>query len=87
MEVAYFHLLNELSFIIIKIKIRIKFFSTFRTDTMGELCIGTFAYIFLNLVPVSLVVSYLFAIGTDGNQPAQGFNFGNGSTQFVSFLP
>ena len=75
MEVAYFHLLNALSVIIIKVKIRIKFFSAFRTYPMRELGIGTFAYVFFNLVPVSLIISYFFTIGTDGNQSAQGLNF------------
>lgn len=47
------------------VKFRIKLFSAFRTNTMAELSFRMVADISLNLIPVTFVVAYFFAVSAN----------------------
>jgi len=58
---------------IIKIKIGIMFFCTFRTNTVAKFGAGVFMNIGFDLIPIPLIVSNLFAVGADWDNASQHF--------------
>ena len=54
--------------------IRVELFGTFRADSMSELRLRMIMDIRFDLIPVALIVPYIFAGGTDGQHPAQCFD-------------
>src|ERR1019366_1097975 len=58
-----------------------------RAKTVGELRVSVFGNIGLHLVPIALVVTNLFARGTDGQQAGERFDRGQGGFGGGSGLP
>ena len=49
------------------------FFVTFRANAVGKKCVCVFCNVFLDLLPITLVITYLFAICADRQQFFQRF--------------
>jgi hypothetical protein len=47
----------------------------FRANAVAEFGMGMFMEIGFELFPIALVIPYLFAVGTDGDDSPQGFDF------------
>ena len=61
--------------VIIKIHIRIKFLGTFLTNAMAEFRFRMVMEIGLNLIPVSLIISYFFTVRANREKSFQSFYF------------
>jgi hypothetical protein len=72
-------------------EVRIQSVEALGTDAMGELGVRVISHIDFDLGPVAVVVADLFAGGADGQQPAQGLDFGERVLKFrdesLSLLP
>ena len=76
--------------IFIQIHIGIQFFCAFRTNTAAEFSVRVISNTGFNLIPITLVIPYLFARGADGENTLQCFYFGKGllylNNQFLPLL-
>jgi len=52
------------------VKLRTKFFCTFRTNAVAELSFRMLADITLNLIPITFVVTYFLAVGANAKHAA-----------------
>ena len=73
--------------LVMDIKLRIKFFFTFRTYSMTELRIRVIRNVFFNLVPIPLVIADFLTRGAYGQKSLKGFNLAEGEFQFLISLP
>ena len=67
----------------LEIQIGIEFGSAGLTEAVGKLGVGMLVDIVLQLMPIPLVIPDLLAIGTDGQQPAEGLYLSPGLLQLV----
>lgn len=68
-----------------RVKFGVEFHNAFGTDAVCQLQVGMVSEILFNLIPVSLVIAYLFAVATDGQKAAENPDFLQGFFQFVIF--